>query len=106
MIAGVRSGDVRILAAGSPIELAGFDDHAAQGGAVATDELRGGVDDDVGTVFKRPDQVRSAEGVVHHDGQTVLVGDLRDRVQIRNVAVRVAKSLQIDRACVVLDRIL
>ncbi len=38
--------------------------HAAEGGAVAAEELGGGVDDDVRPVLDRPDQVRGAQGGV------------------------------------------
>ena len=42
------------------------------------------------------DQVGRAEGVVDHQGQAVLVGDGRDGVDIRNIAVGIAQGFQID----------
>ena len=33
----------------------------------------------------------------------MLVGDLSDGIDIRNIAVRIAKSLKVDGSCVVLD---
>ena len=50
--------------AGFPVELAAFHDHAADGRAVAADELGGGMDHDVRAVLDGPDQVGSAEGIV------------------------------------------
>ena len=32
------------------------------------------------------------------------MGDFRDRVNVRDIAVGISKSLKIDRSCVVLDR--
>ena len=64
MVGGVGLGDLRILAARLPIEVTAVDDHTAQRGAVAADELGCGVDDDVGTMLQRTEQIRGAEGVV------------------------------------------
>ena len=49
------------------------------------------------------DEVRGAEGVVHHYRQAVLVSNLSDGVNIGNVAVGVAQSLQIDSPGVLLN---
>ena len=70
---------------------------------MSTNEFGGGVDHDVRTVFERTDPVGCAEGVVNDDRDPVLMGDLRDRVDVRDITVGVAKRFQIDRACVVLD---
>ena len=55
------------------------------------------MDHHVGPVFDGPDEVGGAEGVVHHQGDAVAVGDGGNGVQIREVAVGVAQSLQVDR---------
>ena len=73
-----------------PVELAGIDDDAAQGGAVAADELGGRVDNDVRAVLNGADQVRGAEGVVDDQRQAVLVGNLGNGVNVGNVGVGVA----------------
>ena len=80
VIAGVGIGDVAELAAGLPVKLAAVHDDAAQGGAVAADELGGGVDHDVCAVLDGADQVRGAEGVIDDDRKTMLLGDLGDGV--------------------------
>ena len=106
VIAGVRLGESRELAAGLPVELAGIDDDAAQGGAVAADELGGGVNNNVSAVLNGADQVRGAEGVVDDQGQAVLVGNLGNGVNVGNVRVGVAQGLQVDGAGVLLDGVL
>ena len=75
MVAGVGVSNVAVLAAGLPVELAAVHDDAAQGGAVAADELGGGVHHDVSAVLDGADQVRGAEGVVDDQRQAVLVGN-------------------------------
>ena len=70
---------------------------------MASDEFRRGVDDDVGSVFDRTDQIGSSEGIVDHQRKPVLVSDLRDRVDVGNVAVRVAEGLQIHSPCLICD---
>ncbi len=104
MIARVGGGDVRILAACLPVKLAGFHDNAAEGRAVAADELCSGVYHDVRAVLDGTDQIRGAEGVVDHQRKAVLVCDRCDRIDVRNVTVGVAQRLQIDGTRVVPDR--
>ena len=103
VIAGVRVGDLRVFARGLPVELAGLDDDTAEGRAVAAEELGGGVDDDVGTVFDGPDEVRGAEGVVDDERDAVRMSKLRQRVDVRDVRVGVAESLDEDGSRIVVD---
>ena len=103
MVGGVGLGDLGVLAACLPIEVTAVDDHTAQRGSVATDELGCGVDDDVGTVLQRTEQIRGTEGVVDDNRQTVLLGDLGNGVDVGDVGVGVAERLEIDDRGVVLD---
>ena len=91
------------FAAGLPVELAGVNDDAAQRGAVAADELGGRMDNDVGTMLDRADQVGRAEGVVDDQRDAVLVGNFSDGVNVGDVGVGVAKRFNIDSAGVVLN---
>ena len=70
---------------------------------MAADELGCGVDDDVGTMLQRTEQIRGAEGVIDDNRQTVLLGDLGDGVDVGDVGVGVAERLEIDDCGVVLD---
>ena len=65
----------------APVEPAAFDDHAAQGGAVAAEELGGGVDHDVRAVLDRPHEVRRAQGGVDDEGDAGVVRHLRQARQ-------------------------
>lgn len=103
MVGGVGLGDLRILAARLPVKVAAIDNHAAQRGAVAANELSCGVDDDVGAVLQRAEQIRGAEGVIDDDWQTMLLGDHGDSVDVGDVGVGVAERLEIDDRGVVLD---
>ena len=106
VVAGVGGGDVGITAAGFPVEVAAVHDDAAQRGAVAADELGGGVDHDVCAVLDGADQIRSAEGVINDQRQAMLMGDGCDGVDVGDVAVGVAQGLQIDGLGVGLDGVL
>ena len=104
VVGGVRLGQGRELARHlGPVELAAFDDHTAEGGAVAADELGGGLDHHVGAVLQRAEQVRSGEGVVHDHRQVMLVGDFGDCLEVRQISVRVAEGLEVDELGVLLD---
>ena len=103
MVGGVGIGELRILAGSLPIKVTAIDNYAAKRSAVATDELCRGVNDDVGTVLQRTEQVRGAKGIVHNDRQAVLVGNLGDCVDVGDIGVGVAQRLQIDNGGVVLN---
>ena len=103
MVARVRIRDIGILTAGFPVEFSGLNDYASQCRAVAADELGSRVNDDVGAVLDRPDQVRSAESVVDNHRKPIFVGDLRDRVDVRDIAVGIAQRLNVDCSRIYLD---
>src|SRR6185437_250852 len=63
-------------AAGSgPVKFACVNNDAADGGAVTTDELGGGVDDDVCSPLDRPHEDWRAAGVVDDEGDLVFMRD-------------------------------
>ena len=90
VIAGVGGGDRGVLAACLPVEVATIDDYATEGRAVAADELRCGVNNDVSAMLKGAEQVGSTEGVVDHNGQAVLLCDFGNCVDVGDVGVGVA----------------
>ena len=96
MIAGVRVRDQRELSARSPVKLAGIDDHAAKRRAVAADELRRRVDDNVRAVFDGADEIGRAKGIIDDDGKRMLVRNLCNRVNVGNVAVGIAEGLEVN----------
>ena len=104
VIAWIRGGDIRILSRSGPVEFPGFHHNAAEGCPVTADELRGGMNHDIRSVFDRADEVRRSEGIIDHNRNSVPVGDFRNRVDIRDIAVRIAKRFQEDRPCVIRNR--
>ena len=56
-------------------------------------------------MFDRTDQIRGAEGVVDDQWQTVFMGNLCYRIDVRNVAVGIAQSFQINGPGVFLNGI-
>ena len=70
---------------------------------MAAEEFRRGMDDDIRAVLDGADEVRRAERVVNDQRQSVLMGDFRDGVDVRDIAVRVAEGFEINRPRVVLD---
>ena len=74
------------FAAGLPVELAAVDDNAADGRAMAADEFRCGVNDDIGAVFDWTTQIRAWERIIHDKRNAVLMGDRSNRFDIDNIA--------------------
>ena len=97
MIAGIGLRNRRKLPGGLPVELAGIHHDAAERGAMAADELGGGMQHDIRTMLNGPDQIGRAKGVVDHKGNLMGVGDRRDGVDVRNVGIGIAQRFQIDR---------
>ena len=109
VVARVRIRNVRELAALLPVVAAAVHNDAAERGAVAADELRCGVNHNVSAVLERANQVGRAEGIIDHERQAVLMCDRRNRVDVRDIGVRVAEGLEVDclgvRANCILDLI-
>ena len=67
---------------------AGINNDAAEGRAVAADELGSRVNNDISAVLNRTDEVRGTESVVDYERQTVLaqifaISDIDIRYRIR-----------------------
>src|SRR5574341_1606478 len=88
---------------GGPIEVTAIHDHAADGGAVASDELCGRVYDDIGAPLKRTAKIGRGEGVVDSQGNMVAAGDLGNLLEGENVDARVSQGLAPDELRVRLD---
>lgn len=86
-----------------PGELAGVDDGAADGGAVAAQVLGQRVHDDVGAVLEGAAEIGRGNGVVDDQGDAVVVGDLGDGLDVGDVALRVAEGLDKDGLCLGVD---
>ena len=66
--------------------------------AVATEELRRGVDHNIDAVLKGAEQSRSEDGVVADHGYARLVGEIGDTLVIGHVVPRIADRFQIHEA--------
>lgn len=66
---------------------------------MTADELCGGVDDNVGTMFDRTDEERRAESIVDDEDDIMAVGDLGDGVKISDIGIGVSEGLGVDDLC-------
>ena len=62
---------------------------------MASDELGGGIDGDVRSVVERAEE-HGRDGVVHHQGYPVFMGDGGYGLEIRHVELGVADALQVE----------
>lgn len=91
VVRGVRlaeSGELIVL---RPVELACVYDNAAHYSAVAADELGSRMYYYVCAVLDRSEQVRSSEGAVNYQRDTVAVCDLGNGLEVDNVGIGVAE---------------
>ena len=71
---------------------------------MATDPLRGGCNDDVGTVFDRSSQVPSGtERVVDDERDSCIMGNVSKRREIRDVESRISNGFEIEGLCPIVD---
>ena len=89
-----------MLAGSCPVELTGIDDDTSDGCSVTSDELRGGVDYDIGTVLDGSYKIRSRESIVYDKGYAVLVGNLGDSFDIDYFRVGIAERLDMNCLCI------
>ena len=91
----VRGGELRpARGVGAEVEGSEVDRDAAERGAMAAQELRGGVHHEVGAVLAGTDQVRGADRAVDHEGDARGVRDVGDRADVENLGERVRDGLR------------
>ena len=61
---------------------------------------------DISTKLDRPDQVRSAEGIVNDKRKSVAVCNLCNGFNVRNVRIRIRQRLDVDSSCVLVNCVL
>ena len=91
VVGGAQAGEpVGILC---PVELAAVYDAAAHRNAVTVHVLGGGVGDDVSTPLDGTAVDGGSEGVVHHQGHAVLMGNLGKLLNVQHIQSRVGDGL-------------
>ena len=87
-----------------PVHGSAVDDHASDGGTVATDPLGGGLDEDVGAVPEGLAHVpAAAEGVVADERDAVLGRDRLERAEVGDGEARVTDGLHVEGLSVGVD---
>ncbi len=97
VIGGLRVGQRGKAAALRPVELPRFDHDAAERGAVARQEFRRRMDDDVRAVLDRPAQVWGRQRVVDDERKAGRMRDFGDALDVDDHAARIGEILDEDR---------
>ena len=97
MIGGLGLGQGRKTVALRPVEAAGLDDDAAQRMAMAAQELRGRMADNVGAPGEGFAEIGGGQGVVDDQRNTRLMGDRRHPLEIDDDAAGIGEVLDKDR---------
>ncbi len=106
MILGTRLAQHRIFVVFRPVEGAGVDNDAADRVAVAAQEFRQRMHDNVGAVVDRTDQIGGRQRVVDNQRHASVAGHGRDRLDIGDAAAGVRNRLDEDRLGARRDRAL
>ncbi|MNC28978.1 hypothetical protein D3C75_772100 [compost metagenome] len=97
MIAWVRLGKAGEFAACFPVKLASVYDDSANRGAMAADKFGSRMHHDIRSVLNRAQQIRTREGIVDNQRNSVLMGDGCYCFDIQYVTLRVADRFGIER---------
>ena len=103
VVARARLGQAGEFSAFRPVEPAAVHNHAADRGAMAADELRRGMDDDVRAVLDRPQQVWCGKGRIDDERDAVPVRGGCGGFNVDQRRVRIADRLDKDSARPVVD---
>ena len=88
-----------------PREAAAIDDGAAERGAVPAHELGERMHHDIGAVVDRPQQDRRGNGIVDDERNAVAGADRGQRLDVADIAGRIADALAEDRARFLVDQL-
>ena len=97
VVFGPRLAQHRIAVLARPVERAGVDDHAADRVAVAAEEFRQRMNDDVGAVVDRLAEVGRRQRVVDDQRHAGAAGDVGDRLDVGDDAAGIGDQLDEDR---------
>ena len=102
----IRLRKLRKQLACCPVEGSAVHNDAAECCSVAANELGCRVNHDISTKLDRPDQIRSAEGIVNDKRKSVAVCNLCNGFNVRNVRIRIRQRLDVDSSCVLVNCVL
>ena len=91
------------LVRGRPVELATIDNHAAGDGPVAGQVFRHGADHQRRSMLNRAAEIASGRGVVDNQGEAGVIGNLRNGVEVCDIAAGIGNRLTEDRARILVD---
>ena len=93
----------RIVSGLGPVERSAVDDRPAHRIAVPADEFGQRVDDNVGAMFDRPNQIGAGQRVVDDQRQAMLAGNVADLLDIDELPAWVRQAFNEDAACLGVD---
>lgn len=80
----------------TPVHITTVDNDTADSGAMATDPFGGTLHHDVGPMLQRLAHIAALpEGVVHNQRHTVLLGNGRELIKVRDIVPRIPDGLDI-----------
>src|SRR5690242_18884936 len=76
-------------ATAGPIKVTAVHDHTTNAGAVPTNKFGGAVNDDIGTPFKRTEEIGSGQGVIDQQWDLMFLCNLRNFFKWKDSDIRV-----------------
>src|SRR5947209_20223436 len=103
MIRGVWLSERRETSTCCPVKLATVNDDTTDRGTMATNELGGGVDDDICAVLERLNQVWCRERIIEYKWNAILMCDIGYGTNVQRVKARIADGFREDGLCAIID---
>ena len=80
-----------------PIEIATVHNHSSQARSMSADKFGGGMNNNIGPVLDRTDQVRCTERIIHYQRNIMTMGHLRHSIDIGNIRIGITERFDIHR---------
>ena len=106
VIAGIRSSKLREPAARLPVKFAALHDDTADGCSVAADKFCSGMYHNIRTILNRSYQIRCCKGIVDYKGDSMLVSDCCNLLNINHIGIGIAQRLNKYRFRIFFDALL
>ena len=103
VVARICLGNPRILATLCPVKVTAVHDNTAQSSTMTTNKLGCRMNNYICTMLNRTDKVWRAEGVINYQRQPMLVSQLGNGINIRNIGVWIAQGLNVDGLGIILN---
>ena len=92
-----------IFSAFFPVKFSRIYYYTAKSCSMATNKFCCRMNNNVRTMFNRANKIWSSKSIINYKRKSMLVGNFSNRINIRNIRIRISQSFKIHSLCIFLD---